>query len=234
MAWAVHALTASGVIVGILGLNSVIEGHARAAILWLIAAMIVDGLDGPVARALDVQGRLPNFDGNALDLMVDYFTCVIVPVAFLDRFNLLPDNTVGLTGCVVLFTSVLWMARADMETDDHWFRGFPAEWNLIIPTLYLLHAEPWVSLVACWVIAGFTLSRVEFPHPVQVRERRTMSLLFMAAWLGSMAYLASTLPDHDSPLRLLLLVAPLWTVFQVTERAWVRRHAADHQPLTSP
>ena len=31
--WAVHALTATGVIVGYVGLNSVIEGHARAAIL---------------------------------------------------------------------------------------------------------------------------------------------------------------------------------------------------------
>src|SRR5262249_46385161 len=141
-AWAVHLLTASGVIVGILGLNSVIEGHARAAILWLVAAMIIDGLDGPVARALDVGKRLPQFDGNALDLMVDYFTCVIVPVAFLDRFGVLPDNTVGITGLVVLLTSVLWMARADLETDDGWFRGFPAEWNLIIPTLYLLHVSP--------------------------------------------------------------------------------------------
>src|SRR5690242_12039901 len=46
-AWAVHLLTASGVLVGILGLNSVIEGHARAAILWLVVAMVVDGLDGP-------------------------------------------------------------------------------------------------------------------------------------------------------------------------------------------
>lgn len=32
-AWAVHALTAVGVLIGYLGLNSVIEGHARAAIL---------------------------------------------------------------------------------------------------------------------------------------------------------------------------------------------------------
>src|SRR5205814_9055019 len=77
-AWAVHLLTASGVIVGIVGLNSVIEGHARAAILWLVLAMIVDGLDGPVARALDVGRRLPQCDGNALDLMVDHLRCVIV------------------------------------------------------------------------------------------------------------------------------------------------------------
>ena len=51
-AWAVHALTASGVIVGMLGLHSIIDGHARAAIIWLVVALILDGVDGPIARKL--------------------------------------------------------------------------------------------------------------------------------------------------------------------------------------
>ena len=80
-AWAVHALTASGVIVGYLGLISLIEGHARAGIIWLIVALILDGVDGPIARKLDVAGRIPTLNGNSLDLIVDYFTCAIVPVA---------------------------------------------------------------------------------------------------------------------------------------------------------
>jgi phosphatidylcholine synthase len=224
-AWAVHLLTASGVIVGILGLNAVIEGHVRSAILWLIAAMIVDGLDGPVARALDVRNRLPQCDGNALDLMVDYFTCVIVPVAFIDRFNVLPDHTVGITGVIILFTSVLWMARSDIDTDDGWFRGFPAEWSLIVPTLYLLETSPWVNLVICLVVAGFTLSRVEFPHPVRSREHRRVTLVMLGLWLGSMAILAAMLPDENRALQGVLLLAPMWTVWQVADRAHRRRIA---------
>lgn len=225
-AWAVHLLTASGVIVGILGLNSVIEGHARAAILWMIAAMIVDGLDGPIARALDVRGRLPQCDGHALDLMVDYFTCVIVPVAFIDRFDVLPDDTVGLTGGIILFTSVLWMARADMDTDDGWFRGFPAEWSLVVPTLYLLHGSRWVNLVIFLVVAGFTLSRVEFPHPIRSREHRRVTLVMLALWVGSMAALAVMWPNDNDALRAVLLLAPMWTVWQVADRAHRRRIAS--------
>ena len=75
-----HALTALGVIIGYAGLNAVIGGHARAAILWLVAALVLDGVDGPLARRLDVRSRIPTLDGNSLDLIIDYFTCTIVPV----------------------------------------------------------------------------------------------------------------------------------------------------------
>src|SRR5436305_1767556 len=94
-AWAVHAFTASGVCVGFLGLNAVNDGRARGAILWLVVALVLDGIDGPIARKLNVRARIPHLNGNSLDLIIDYFTCTIVPVAFLDRFDLLPTYTTG-------------------------------------------------------------------------------------------------------------------------------------------
>ncbi|HEX3087524.1 MAG TPA: CDP-alcohol phosphatidyltransferase family protein [Ilumatobacteraceae bacterium] len=217
-AWAVHALTASGVIVGMVGLNAVIDGHARAAILWLIAALLLDGIDGPIARKLDVRNRIPELNGNSLDLIIDYFTCTIIPVAFLCKFDVLPPKTVGPLGFAILFVSALWMSRTDQETPDGWFRGFPAEWNMIIPTLYLLHPNPWVTLAICVVFCGLTLSKVEFPHPVSVREHRAISLAFMAAWLGSMIWLAVAQRDVMAA-RIVLIIAPMWTVVQVVMRA---------------
>lgn len=220
-AWAVHSLTASGVIVGYVGLNSVIEGHARAAILWLVGALLLDGVDGPIARSLDVRNRVPELNGNSLDLIIDYFTCTIVPVAFLYRFDILPSKTVGPVGFAILFVSALWMSRTDQETADGWFRGFPAEWNMIIPSLFLIRADRWVNLVVCVAFCVLTLSRVQFAHPVSVREHRAISLAFMAAWLGSMMWLA--IAQRDVPaVRLVLIVAPLWTIVQVIHRAWQR------------
>jgi phosphatidylcholine synthase len=220
-AWAVHALTASGVIVGMVGLDSVIDGHARAAILWLVVALVLDGVDGPIARKLDVRQRIPLLDGNALDLIIDYFTCIIVPVAFLDRFDVLPDNTIATSGFVILFVSALWMARTDQETPDGWFRGFPAEWNVIIPTLYLLGSNRWFNLAVCAVLCAMTLSRVHFPHPVSVREQRPITLAFMFLWLGSMTWLAIA-QERITWLRVVLILAPMWTLWQVLSRAWAR------------
>ena len=221
-AWAVHALSATGVIVGYVGLGSVIDGHARAAILWLVAALILDGVDGPIARKLDVRSRVPTLDGNALDLIIDYFTCTIVPVAFLTRFDLLPGHTVGPMAFAILFVSSLWMARTDQETPDRWFNGFPAEWNMIIPTLFLIRTDRWVNLVVCLLFCGLTLSRVPFPHPLSVRARRGMSLAFLTAWLGSMTWLA--IAQHDVPVvRIVLIVAPLWTALLVVDRLVAQR-----------
>jgi phosphatidylcholine synthase len=220
-AWAVHSLTASGVLVGYAGLNSVIEGHVRAAVLWLIGALLLDGIDGPIARKLDVVSRVPTLNGNSLDLIIDYFTCTIVPVAFLYRFDFLPDNTVGPVGFAILFVSALWMARTDQETKDGWFNGFPAEWNMIIPTLYFMRANPWFDLAVCVLFCGLTLSRVQFAHPVSVRENRPISIGFMVAWLGSMTWLA--IAQHQvRAIWVVLIVAPLWTIAQVLLR--IRTH----------
>ncbi len=216
-AWAIHSLTATGVIIGYVGLNSVIEGHARAAMLWLVAALVLDGVDGPIARALDVGRLTPLFDGNALDLIVDYFTCTIVPVAFLYRFDVLPDVIGGPLGFAILFVSALWMSRRDLETSDGWFRGFPAEWNMIIPTLYLLRTDEWINVGVCVLFCGLTLSRIEFPHPLAVQARRNVSIAFLAAWLGAMLWLA--IAQHDvPPVRIVLFVAPIWMMYQVAER----------------
>ncbi|HEY0518268.1 MAG TPA: hypothetical protein VGC84_02155 [Ilumatobacteraceae bacterium] len=216
-AWAVHVLTASGVIVGYVGLNSVIEGHARAAILWLVGALLLDGIDGPIARKLDVRNRIPTLNGNSLDLIIDYFTCTIVPVAFLYRFDVLPSKTIGPVGFAILFVSALWMSRTDQETEDGWFNGFPAEWNMIVPTLYLLHPNAWITFTVCAAFCFLTLSRVQFAHPVSVREHRAISLTFMAAWLASMIWLAIAQRDVTVA-RWMLIVAPLWTIVQVVMR----------------
>ena len=118
-----------------------------------------------------------------------------MPVAFLYKFDILPDDTVGPIGFAILFVSALWMARTDQETADGWFNGFPAEWNMIIPTLFLIHAEPWVNFAICVIFCALTLSRVQFAHPVSVREHRAISLTFMIVWLGSMTWLA--IAQHD-------------------------------------
>jgi len=216
-AWAVHALTASGVIVGFVALNAVVDGDARGAILWLVAALLLDGIDGPIARKLDVRSRVPVLNGNSLDLIIDYFTCTIIPVAFLCKFDVLPTNTVGPLSCAILFVSALWMSREDQETEDGWFNGFPAEWNMIVPTVYLLHPNEWVTLAVCIIFCFFTLSRVQFPHPVSVREHRAVSLAIMIAWIGSMVWLAVV--QHDvTALRVVLFLAPMWTIFQVIRR----------------
>ena len=91
-AWAVHAYTALGTVAGFLALQSTITGQARDAFLWMLLADLIDATDGTLARAVEIKKVLPWFDGAKLDDIIDYFTFVIVPVAFLYYFSLLPAS----------------------------------------------------------------------------------------------------------------------------------------------
>ena len=134
-AWAVHGFTALGIVASMLALRDVLTGHPDYAILWLLLTLLIDGVDGPIARALRVSERVPRIDGYTLDLIIDYVACVIVPACFMYEFHVVPQQQLRHRSCCacMVFTSAIWFARRDMMTDDFFFRGFPAAWNMVAP-----------------------------------------------------------------------------------------------------
>ena len=83
--WFVHGVTASGAVCGMLGIIAVSDREPREAVLWLAVAMVLDGVDGPAARAWCVRDHVPRIDGYTLDLIVDFVTCIVIPVIFENR-----------------------------------------------------------------------------------------------------------------------------------------------------
>jgi len=135
-------------------LVAVLDGSARLAIIWLLVAQLIDGIDGPLARRLLPDEATTRFDGYVLDLVIDFVTCVLVPAAFLWQFGLVPHDRYGmLVVAVMLLSSSLWFSRTDQMSDDGWFRGFPSAWNMVIPTLWLLGGSQWSSSVVIVVLS---------------------------------------------------------------------------------
>jgi phosphatidylcholine synthase len=188
--YALHVLTASGAVIGMLALQGVVDGDIRIALLWLIASQILDGLDGPIARGLDVEIHAPLIDGHILDLVVDYVTCVVVPVAFMLNFAMLPEKYEALIAGFIFLTSALWFARSDLETDDHWFNGFPAAWNLAVPTFLVFDLTPTEVAIFTLVLGMSQLTYFKFPHIVRVYQLRQITLPFGMIYLGNLTYLA--------------------------------------------
>ena len=122
--YALHVMTASGAAAGLLALQAIVNNNVRSALIWLVICQVLDGLDGPIARRIDVVFTAPRVDGYVLDLIVDYLTCVVVPILLLLKLELLPHEFQTLIACLVLLLSALWFARTDIETEDHWFNGF--------------------------------------------------------------------------------------------------------------
>ena len=176
--YALHVMTASGAAAGLLALQAVIDNNIRGALLWLIVCQILDGLDGPIARKIDVVFNAPRVDGNVLDLIVDYLTCVVVPVALMIRLEMLPTEFATLIAAMVLLLSALWFARTDIETEDHWFNGFPAVWNLAVPSFLIFELNPRTVAIVTALLAVSQLTNIKFPHLVRVVKWRKITLPF--------------------------------------------------------
>ncbi len=187
-----HLFTASGVVVGMLALDAVLDGRPRAAIFLLLITQVIDGIDGPMARAVDIKQRVPRIDGYVMDLVIDFVTCVVVPAIFMHQFDMLPDGASLIIVGFVVFTSAMWFSRTDMMTDDHWFRGFPAVWNLIVASLYLANAPKMMSAAICIGLSVLSLTTVQVPHPVRASWMRVPTLVVTIGWLVAMTWLALT------------------------------------------
>src|ERR1700710_2146835 len=78
-AFSVHIFTAVGAGVALIALLEAVREHWSAMFAWLGLALIIDAIDGPIARRLDVVNRHPDWSGEILDLVVDFVTYVFVP-----------------------------------------------------------------------------------------------------------------------------------------------------------
>lgn len=184
-AWAVHALTASGAVLGFLALEAAWRADAPGAFFWLAIALVVDGIDGPLARALGVEQATPNIDGAALDLVVDYLTYVVAPVAYLLAAGVWPADLAWLLAAFVLVTSLYTFARRDMKADSADFRGFPAVWNLVAAAFIAAGAEPWPAATVTIVLGLLTFTDLKVVHPVRVTALRPLTLAMLVAWMAA-------------------------------------------------
>ncbi len=180
--FSVHVFTASGGAVAVLALYAAIERNFSACFAWLGLALFIDGIDGTLARAARVQVTAASIDGAVLDLVVDFLTYVLVPVVALWRSDLMPVEASFWIGLVVTIASALYFADTRMKTDDLWFRGFPATWNILVLYLFVFR-PPW--LLSAAVLLGATalmFAPVVFVHPLRVTSLRRLTIAMTVAW----------------------------------------------------
>ena len=181
-AFAVHILTASGAAIAFLAMQAAVERDWSAMFLWLGLALVVDGIDGPMARKLRVVTLLPRWSGDVLDLVVDFLTYVFVPAYAISHAGVLPDVLAIPAGLAIVVTAALYFADRQMKTDDNYFRGFPALWNAAAFYLILLPPVPWLGAAFVAVLLIATFLPFPFVHPVRVRRLRGLTILLLVAW----------------------------------------------------
>ena len=191
-ALSVHLLTATGAVLSMLAMLAAVEGRWNLMFLWLVLALIVDGIDGPLARRYNVGVNWPTYDGVLMDLIIDYMTYVFIPAYALFKSGLLPGWPGWIAIIVIVYGSVIYFSDTRMKTKDKSFAGFPACWNMVVLVLFALQPPHFVTLfiVVALTIAMFT--NLKFIHPVRTPRWHYLNLSMALAWVAFAAWAAWT------------------------------------------
>jgi phosphatidylcholine synthase len=209
-AWAVHAYTASGALMGLAGVIAVVHGDARQAFIWMFVATLVDGTDGILSRRVNVKERTPAFDGARLDDIVDYLTFVFLPAFLIVMTGLVPEELKYVVAGAMLLSSAYGFASLDAKTSDYFFTGFPSYWNIVALYLAVLGLSPWINAAIVVALALLVFVRIGYVYPTRTPTLKTLTLGLMAVWALMLLGIIVWLPAPPRWLVLGSLVFPVY------------------------
>ena len=228
-AWAVHAFTMSGLIWASLAAVALIEGRIQMMWLWLGVALIVDGLDGTLARKTCVKQIIPWFDGSVLDNVVDYLTWTFLPALFMYLYLPFGSTTIALVAMIVAtVSSVFCYANEGEKSADSYFVGFPAAWNVVAVTMYVMQTPPLVNIIITIALAVLTLAPLHFTHPMRVKKLRIWNIVASVVWIASVGVLVA-MPSRPIWAIVSFWASGAWFLLSGIARTW--RAKTDEEAL---
>ena len=194
-AWAVHGFTASGAVLGFLAIISIFNNDQTSSFLWLGLALLVDGLDGTIARKVGVSDKATNIDGSMLDNLVDYLNYVIIPSLMIYWFQMVPNGWEIIVPAGIFAVSLYTFANINMKTEDYYFSGFPALWNIVVLYFYILNTNQYINLIVIIFLSILTFIPIKFVHPLRVKKLRNITIFCTIIWSATTLKLVTTFPE---------------------------------------
>lgn len=217
-AFLVHLLTASGIVPAALAMREIGQPDCdpRVVFLYLLLTTLIDAVDGPLARRLDVKVNSPRIDGRTIDDLLDYLTFAFIPLMLIWRMDWMPLG-LGFTVVFAMAASLLGFAHCQAKDEARGvFRGFPSYWNLyaIYAGAFSVQWSPWVTAISLWILTALTVSPVWVIYPnLAPPPWKKPILVGGILWtLSLIAILALNYPSTPPELILLSLSYPVFYV----------------------
>ena len=185
LAYSVHFFTVLGVYFSYLALLAAIENNLPLVFLYLAIALFIDGIDGTLARWVDVKTFASKINGEILDNIIDFLSYVFIPAFVIHSFNFVPSDYSNLAVFLILITSCYTFSNNDLKTKDNYFSGFPALWNIVLLYFYLLDSSQMVNLFSILILSILTFTPIKFLHPFRVDKLKTLNLIILLIWIMS-------------------------------------------------
>lgn len=211
LAWLAHFYTALGLICAA-GIAVFIvrgdEASLRQAFFLMMIATAIDATDGWLARRARVRDVLPDFDGTALDNVIDFHTYTSLPLLLIWRAELLTAALAPLL-LVPLLASAYGFSKMDAKTDDGFFLGFPSYWNIIAFYLFTLRPGAWLSVVILLAFSSLTFVRTRYLSATRGGPFARTILAGAAAWFVALAVVLFGPPEYARTFAIASLLYPM-------------------------
>ena len=184
-AYLVHLFTVSGIVFSFIALLYAIDKNLPMVFFYLALALFVDGIDGSLARKVDVKKYTPHINGEILDNIIDFLNYVFIPAFVVYWFEFVPKGLEVLMSSLILVISCYTFANNNVKTSDFYFSGFPALWNVVILYFYLLDTSHLVNLIVILLLTILTFIPFKYLHPFRVVQLRKTSLFILLLWMIS-------------------------------------------------
>lgn len=195
LAWSVHVFTSSGLIAGFLAILAVKDHDWRTAMLWLIVALIIDGIDGTFARIFKTKEVLPFMDGKTIDYVIDFATYAIIPAFMFYEVALVPEFWRFPLTALILLVSALYYGKTGMVSQDKYFIGFPVLWNMVLYYyVFVTDYEPITYVILTIIFAILHFVPVKFVYPSQGARFRIPTIINTVLFIGILALLVFYYP----------------------------------------
>ena len=145
--------------------------------------IFVDGVDGTLARAVNVNQNTPEIDGAILDNIIDYLNYVVVPVFIFYSLGMAPEPYLLLSCVAILLVSCFTFTNTNIKTDDFYFSGFPAIWNIVVLYFYILESSEFTNFIFVILFCVLTFIPFKYVHPFRVVEFRKITLMITSIWM---------------------------------------------------
>lgn len=174
LAYGVHLLTAIGAALGLWSIILIYEGLYKDAMWVLALSVLIDSIDGALARKARTEIKVPKIDGALMDNIIDFITWTIAPLFWAYATLAIPIWVLSI--CAI--GSIFAFSNKEAKTSDWFFLGFPSYWNIVVLYLFLLEIPHPFTSVILLVFALGTLAPIKFIYPTRTPFLKSFTIFF--------------------------------------------------------
>lgn len=171
--WAVHLLTASSGVLALIGTKAASEKDFRLVLYVLVFTIVIDAVDGPLARLINVRKHLPDFDGALLDYIVDFITWVFLPAFCLIQSSFFSETTRFVLATLIVLSSCFQFCCDDLKDHNNYFKRWPSAWSLVLLCLFTWPIEEEIFLYVILLFVFLSFIPMYFVHSLRVDVKFT-------------------------------------------------------------